>query len=354
MKRIDNKIYEVLKSKEIANTPELISDTIQKWGNNNKNVREHHESYFHKIKKEGSCGPIEKHPYIEKYVEDFDLSRKILLLGTFPPNSYMNNLELSNLPNPNVQSHKPIDFFYGNMPALWYYLFGLNNEQITVENIREKLSDLKMSITDVFAFVQRSIMKDGDDNQYVNIVLNSKVMDVFKESSKIDTIITTSGGLINLLTVHRKRSPPSTLNGFYWIIKTHFDTLSKIQISGQIDGKGDYFSFDKLGIENAVKQQNAGIIWWLKYGNKRIKVANLPSPSGARSRSIPRSIFYKKWVNFVAEKNGIPLPNMEELKKLREQYFPKHSKVFSSTPTNQYRKDVYSKVLNNTIHEIKL
>lgn len=348
MKRTDKTIHQVLENSEIANTPGLNSDTIRKWGNDNKNVREHYESYFHKIKNQGSCGPIEKHPYIEKYIQDFDLSRKILLLGTFPPNSYMNNLELSNLPNPNVESHKPIDFFYGNMTDLWYYLFDIDSEIITVAKIREKLRASEMSITDVFAYVQRRKMKSANDTYYKNIVLNKKLTGLFNSSSKVETIMTTSGMLTHLLNMNT----PNTITGFCWVLEQEFKDLSQFKISGSTDGNGEYFDFGKDGIEHALKQQNNGIIWWLKKGNQKIRIVNLPSPSPQSSRSIPRMNFYKKWVNYKAKENNIPLPTVTEAKGLTKQYFSKHPGVFSSTPTKQYRKDVYAKVLDNTIQEI--
>src|SRR5690606_18649715 len=131
---------------------------------------------------------IEKHPNIERYWEDFDLSRDILVLGPFPSGQY--------LTNPNL-----LDYYYADNPVLWDYLLELSGEQVTVENIRKELAERKISITDVYAYAQRRSFMIADPNTNLkNIVLNQSVADVFEEKYKIHSIFTLSGSLKNLYT----------------------------------------------------------------------------------------------------------------------------------------------------------
>ena len=112
MRRISIDLYEELIQNGVLSTPALLNDeAIREWGTNNNNVIRHYESYLDVYQQPDSIGPIEKHPYIEFYENDFDLSRRFLLLGTFPPSSYFNNLGLEGLPNVNIQPNNPLNYY---------------------------------------------------------------------------------------------------------------------------------------------------------------------------------------------------------------------------------------------------
>ena len=94
MKRINHRLYDLLIQSRLKSTPNLNDNDIRIWGQQINNVLLHYNSYLANCRSPNSFGPIEKHPYVDTYAKDFDLSRKFLLLGTFPPSSYFNNREM--------------------------------------------------------------------------------------------------------------------------------------------------------------------------------------------------------------------------------------------------------------------
>lgn len=337
--------YNFLLNNGILNTPILNDQSIRNWGNNPNNVIEHYDSYLLNNQAINSPGPIEKHPYIDLYTTDCDFQREALLLGTFPPSSYLNNMPLVNLPNPNVQNNKPTNYFYGNMNDLWDYLLGLSGNNVTVGNIQTLLKEKSISISDVFSYVQRKNMIKSEDKEYVNIVLNCDLKKIFDQESKIKTLLFTSGSLSNL-----RNNTTSALTGFRWILEDCCEGINNFTISGDIKGDGVFHPINAAGIQNAKIQQNGGIVWWLKFGAKKIRIINLPSPSPQASTGIPNSSFYKMWINYRAATNNIqPIGIGANL----NQYLNQFPQVFMQPYTKQYRREIYQMVLNNTINLIQ-
>jgi hypothetical protein len=344
MRKQDLKLYNFLIANEILNTPRLNDIDIRNWGVNWNHVYKHYSSYLLNIQEPNSAGPIEKHPYIELYAADCDFQKETLLLGTFPPSSYINNLPVDNLPNPNIQNNNPTHYFYGNMNDLWFYLFGLNGGAGTIQTIQESLNTHSLSISDVFAFVQRKKMINAFDSEYKNIILNCNLKGLFYPESKINTILFTSGNLNSFLS-----NTTSTLTGFRWILEDCCEGLNNFTISGDISGNGQYYPINALGIQNSITQQNDGIVWWLKSRTKKIRIINLPSPAPMAAHQMIGSSFFKKWINFKATANVIPPlvfgANVNEYLNL----FPE---TFTAPYTKQYRREIYQMVLSNTIHLI--
>ncbi|MBX3241189.1 MAG: hypothetical protein KIT80_16900 [Chitinophagaceae bacterium] len=347
MQRVKNDLYNKLIQHRIASTPVLNDNDIRIWGQQKNLVLQHYNSYLANCRTPNSFGPMEKHPYIDAYVNDFDPSRKFLLLGTFPPNSYFNNLGLTGLPNPNIQPNNPINYFYGNTADLWYYLFGLSEDQITIPVLQENLLNNNISISDVFAFVQRKVMNKANDSNYRNISVNCNLKMIFENDSKIETVLFTSGSLTSFLG-----NIPDTLIGFRWILEECLGGLNNFRITGDLEGVGPYFPLTVQGITNSVKQQRDGIVWWIKLGDKRIRMINLPTPSPLAALNIPGSPFYLKWVKYMAATNNLPLPSDTQINSLNRLYLPLYPTTFSEPYTKHYRQEVYSMALNNTLHLI--
>jgi hypothetical protein len=213
------------------------------------------------------------------------------------------------------------------MNSFWNYLFSTNQANITIPYLQQQLRNYDISISDVFAFVQRKVMINPNDKNYFNIVPNCMISRVFDESSSIDTILFTSGSLNSFLS-----NSVSTLTGFRWILEDCCGGLDAFTISGDISGKGPYYPINNASLQMAVQQQEGGIVWWLKSENKTIRIINLPSPAGQAAIPMVRSPFYHRWLNYKANRNE-PILN---------------------PPTVQYRQEVYQMVLNNTIHLIRL
>jgi len=341
MKKKDINCYNFLINNGVLNTPLLDDQSIRNWGQNLNNIITHYDSYLLNIQMPNSPGPIEKHPYIDLYATDCDFQREILLLGTFPPSSYLNNMPLINLPNPNVQINNPTNYFYGNMNDLWDYLFGLYGNDVSIGNIQALLNENRISISDVFTYVQRKNMINAYDTEYVNIVLNCNLKKIFYPESNIKTLLFTSGSLKKLIN-----NDTSALTGFKWILEECCQGLNNFTISGDITGNGVFYQINAEGIQNAVIQQNGGIIWWLKFGTKKIRIINLPSPARTASQKIPGSSFYNKWINHKATANQIQ-PNGLDANVI--QFLSQHPQVYIQPYTKQYRREIYQMVLNNTI-----
>jgi hypothetical protein len=344
MRKLNLKIYNFLNQNGILNTPLLNDQAIRNWGEDLNNVYEHYSSYLQNVQIPNSPGPIEKHPYIELYKDDCDFQRDTLLLGTFPPSSYFNNLPINHFPNPNVQNNNPTHYFYGNMDALWFYLFELEGAEVTIPSIQSLLKENSISISDVFTFIQRKKMNSASDNDLKNIVSNYNLKEIFNSNSKIKTVLFTSGRLSNFLN-----NNVSTLTGFRWILEECFDGLHHFTISGDINGNGEFYPINNVGIQNSLHQQNGGIIWWLKFGDKKIRIVNLPSPAGGAQMGMMTSSFFKKWMNFKANANGIPLcvedGNVME-------YLNEYPDIFLAPPTIYYRREIYQMFLDDNLHLI--
>jgi hypothetical protein len=325
MRKISLQLYNFLINNGLANTPAFTDQAFRNWGEDINNVYEHLDSYLGLIQEPNSPGPIEKHPYIDLYAADCDFQRNTILLGTFPPSSYLNNLPLNNLPNRNVQNNNPTHFFYGNMNSLWHYLFPANQGNITIPFLQQQLALHNISISDVFSFVQRKNMRSAADNDLKNIAVNCNLSRLFDSSSSIRTVLFTSGKLDSFLS-----NAVSTLTGFRWILEDCCGGRDAFTISGDISGNGPYYSINNAGLQMAVQQQEGGIVWWLKSENKTIRIINLPSPAGQAAIPMVNSPFYHRWLNYKANRNE-PIVN---------------------PPTVQYRQEVYQMVLNNTIHLI--
>jgi hypothetical protein len=330
--------------------PALKDAAFRAWGAIPTNVIAHYNSYLLNVRASGSFGPIEKHPYIDTYKSDFDLKRKFLLLGTFPPSTYFNNIPAlaPNLSNPNVGINTPLDYYYGNTKELWDYLLGLLDGAITVINIQLNLNTNQIAISDVFSFIQRKKMKDSSDTNLYNITVNCDLVKVFDTKSEIETILFTSGSLANFLS-----NTTSTLTGFRWILEECFiNGLENFEVSGTKDGAGPYYKINQEGINAAVNQQAGGIIWWLKKGKRKIRVINLPSPSGGANMRMFGTSFFLKWVNYMAIQNALTLPTPIQQQAIKSTYLTLYPQVFNTPYTKSYRRSVYEMVLNGTIHLI--
>lgn len=344
MHKQDFNHHNFLLANGVLNTPPFNELTIREWGENWNNISEHLSSYLLNIIQPNSHGPIEKHPYIDLYAADCDFQRELLLLGTFPPSSYINNLPVNNLPNLNIQNNNPTHYFYGNMNDLWFYLFGLNGAAITIPNIQAQLIATSMSISDVFSFVQRKKMNSALDSEYRNIISNCNIAKVFGSESKIHTILLTSGSLNSFIN-----KTTSTLTGLMWVLQDCLGGLHNFTITGDKFGNGPYHTLSKQGIQNAINQQENGIIWWLKSKKKKIRIINLPSPARTASIQMKTSPYFIKWLNYKANNNA--LPPIAANANLND-YLENYPGIFNHPYTIQYRQEVYQMVINNTVHLI--
>ncbi|MCF8214776.1 MAG: hypothetical protein K9I92_06435 [Chitinophagaceae bacterium] len=351
MKRLIPQLFNQLLQAGIANSPALLNkNSVLQWSNNgtiNQNVVEHLNSYlvnanFHQ---QNQQGPYEIHPYLAREEEHFDLNKRCLLLGTFPPNSYIRNIPgiVNPILNPNLANLPNVDFFYGNMASLWD-CFGIGNNP-GLDEILSFLYHNSISVSDVILGAQRKNFGNGADEEYRNIVLNDKLINVFNSNSKIENILFTSGKLSNLQLMlnGNLNAGVSALKGFIQILIDHHINF---EISGDITGNGIYYEFNDFGILASIAQQNNHLIWWIKTTKKKVRIINLPAPSGNANQQIPSAPLFFRWVTWVAIQHNIAPPVLGQ--NLMHDYLPQHN-IFIQPYTTQYKRDIYSLALNDLI-----
>ncbi len=330
-----------------AAAPAQLTDvSILEWSNNgqiNANVLDHQHSYL--PHPPALHGPYEIHPYIYREATQFDISRQFLLLGTFPPNSYLRNLQpLAAAANAHPQvGVGATDYYYGNTGNLWDF-FGVPG-QITAAAIRGFLTQNNIAISDVCLGLQRDIFSSPADARLFNILPNTLLCGILAPASTIDTILFTSGSLAsvpvdaagNINISHANRV--NTLNIFLHILKNN--CRCTITVSGQPNGNGVFRPLTIMGRNAAVLDKNGHIIWYLRVGQRTFKIINLPNPSMAIGM-IGSSLFYR-WVSHKANLNGLPIPPHANL----TDYMLQHPLVFQGRPTNQYRKEIYEMAIHN-------
>jgi hypothetical protein len=349
MLRIDIASSGFLNANAVANTPVFTDNSILGWSNNgniNNNVIAHLRRYLNSGFNRGNPGPYEIHPYIIREIASFDLNRKYLVLGTFPPNSYMHNLPaiapLAALNN-YISTPPNVDFFYGNLASFWN-LIGTTGPLNKI-NIIRYLAQNDISISDVILGAQRKENNSADDSRLFNILPNLDIKNIFDNSSKVETILFTSGSLRNVRFYANglfKIKEVTTLNYFLKIL-----LLSgfQIEISGQTDGNGVFHPFNNLGVQSSILQQAGHIIWWIKFGNKKMRIINLPSPSDRANLTIANSVFFKRWVNWKCTQNVIPTPPINA--NLLAGFLPGFPTIFTPPFTKQYKSEIYNLALNN-------
>jgi hypothetical protein len=150
--------------------------------------------------------PLEVHPYLEKY--PVDPSRKKLIIGTFPPISYIGDyIDYEGYFVGNMRIPQ-IPFFYGDQLSFWEFcadeelLIAINRFRApgfdkfkmrdAIVNYLERNS---ISVSDIITSCQRELV-DGKytekNNRLWNIKLNTSLIDTILEDNEITELIFTS------------------------------------------------------------------------------------------------------------------------------------------------------------------
>jgi len=287
-----------------------------------------HEQPVQKIK---DLPPIEWHPYDENLMVD----SKILLLGTFPPPSYL--IEKHDWYNDNklkaieIGSLPDIPYFYGNMSSLWKILeidlSGLDRLEKKHKIINE-LRNKDIHISDIILACQREILMDGEqgnksdnksnknrsaDSNLYNIVPNLRIIDNLLHFENLDRIIFTSSNW----DIQKKGAiaDNSSTMGIFLKILNHFyqvqaefnnnwynlNELSNNDLKQKLFVKYKKQSKKNKGInvEFGYKAPNFIKIRINKNGNsKELILIGLPSPSGMADQNLKNTIYFKLWKKY--------------------------------------------------------
>lgn len=342
MEKLNQALFNNLINGVIENCPReiLTNENILAWSENgiiNENCIAHLSSYL--INHGFVFGPYEIHPYILREINNFNLERKYLLCGTFPPNSYLHNIPILNplaIANPNVGNPPQLDFYYGNLIKLWR-LFNIPIP-INYASVSDFLDENSISISDTILGAQRAIFRDASDIQYNNIVLNFHLLNILNLESKIETLLFTSGSLKNI-HLNLNGNKLNALNSF---LKIFSNENLDLKISGQVNGLGNFMPLNTLNRNAEVIIQNNQIIWWLEIAGRKFRIINLPTP--ATSQGMMSSPFFLRWANWKLVSNGLAPINQNIRTMDQLQALPA---IFDPTPTNQYRKEIYDMAIHN-------
>lgn len=163
---------------------------------NGENIK---EKYFQNQKTVNieKVPPFEFHPYIFEN-EVPSNTHKTLILGTFPPPSYLhrNYIGISDknlLKGIDIDSAPLLYYFYGNRSSLWNIL-GLELDKNFID---QYLKEHRIFISDIILCAQRISLteKRAADSNYINIIPNIPIIKFLLESNNsIENIVFTSKG----------------------------------------------------------------------------------------------------------------------------------------------------------------
>ena len=139
--------------------------------------------------------PIELHPYLNKYPVEKD--RMMLIIGTFPPFSYVGNLLKEKNEHVGNIGIPQINFFHGNELALWRYFANdsIRYNVYTINSVNKFMKEKSISITDIILACQRRMINGKyttNDKDLYNIILNLDLIDVLKNPNSIKKLLFTN------------------------------------------------------------------------------------------------------------------------------------------------------------------
>jgi hypothetical protein len=289
--------------------------------------------YFHNTDSEKvkQTPPFEWHPYLELS----NIDNPNIIIGTFPPSSYLrsqyhNNKEILSVLNKLTIEPTPImDFFYGNLATFWKIL-GIEigeqqNREDKIANVKNFLNSNRIGITDIVTSCQRENIKSPSDKDLLNVIINKELILNLTTTNQSKRLIFTSGDWeigVNNPNTGKVRSKFSAFSLF----------LEAIQmLKGRIYFKiGNEFvvANDKKSAKN-IKMLGQNILitfkWEIGENSSQEHVAVLmPSPSAITSRTFMNMFDFKKWLRWRNEEafqtikileNEINLLSKEEKKK---------------------------------------
>lgn len=262
--------------------------------------------------------PFEWHPYLELS----NLENPNIIIGTFPPSSYLKaqyhtNERILNILNElTIEKRPSIDFFYGNLGTFWKILgieIGVQqNREDKKEIVQNFLIDNRIGITDVITSCQRDNIKSPSDKDLLNVIINIGLIDYLTSSKKPKRLIFTSGDWevgVNNPNTGKVRSKYSAFSLF----------LEAIQMLG---GKISFKVGNEFVIANDLKSakiikklgQNILITFKWKIGeNSSLEhlAVLMPSPSAITAITFMNMFDFKKWLRWRNEEAFQTLKTLE-------------------------------------------
>jgi hypothetical protein len=239
--------------------------------------------------------PFEWHPY--KEMEDFN--KPIIIVGTFPPPSYLRSnykdtdrlLQLFN--NIGPKQNPELDFFYGNKNSLWNIL------GIEKNNVKNYLKSNNIGISDIINSCQRNNINSSSDKDLKNIIINKELIEYLTNKNETKQLVFTSGAWdvgVNYPKTGRVKPKFSAFSLFLETIK---------MLGGSIEFKVSekWVKLDDICSARIIRKIRQNIIINLKWEIGSIKSPDykallLPSPSSITDRSFMKMLIFKKWLKW--------------------------------------------------------
>jgi len=269
---------------------------------------------------------IAKTPFIEwhPYINDSSLNERILLLGTFPPPSYLipkygwdENPKLKLI---KIGSKPEVDYFYGNMSSLWKILNididGLDNLKKRDKIIKE-LKNKGIGISDIILACQRKHLSNSEkrssDNNLLNIVPNFDVINKIFDSKKIERIVFTSANwdMQKKGKIDDKKSTmgyflKSIYQSFQMEIKLNNIWINPIDLCNEDTKHRLYLKYRNQDKVLKFKAPNfLEIRIHHKGQSKNLILIGLPSPSRAANTNLKNTAYFKLWKKYTENKKRV-------------------------------------------------
>lgn len=260
--------------------------------------------------------PFEKHPYITENI--IQKNKKTLLLGTFPPPSYLHNQYQSlsdgtkKLNGINIDSAPLLYYFYGNKGSLWDKI----NLELDIEMIKSYLDRNCIQISDIILFTQRESWIKGraSDDNFCNTIPNFPLLEnLLNTENSIENLVFTSMGwklkgrkpkqkmeAIKTISFH------DNINSAVSIFLRSIHSL-RLKIEFQKPGVNEKIEFIPVNYQK-IEEFYDLFAFYIFINDRRFLLCLGNSPSGNAMKTIDTKTF-KKWIHFKFGDKGIQILN---------------------------------------------
>lgn len=271
-----------------------------------------------------SC-PQEIHPYIDKYKKDMPTKPAGVIIGTFPPASYLitdfkeTQPELTTvMVNSETLCTPPqLNFYHGNKNSLWNFIEGCSTT--SVKYIIQFLQEKNWAYADIIYSCSRKKITNTKDAVLQNVVPNVELIHRLLNSESITHLWFTSSGTFN------KKGIEVTKNGLVNITggQAYNVFLRTLQLLGY-QPKVSLNNVNFCDISTNNKQKLTSLYkhitcHYLKFNNRTFTVYTGPSPSQGANISLARHPNYEKWRSLPRNSN-IPQPTITYRKEIYDSF----------------------------------
>lgn len=247
-----------------------------------------------------SC-PQEIHPYLDKYKKDMLTNPAGVIIGTFPPASYLipdfkitqPELTIVMVNGETLCTPPQLNFYHGNKNSLWTFIEGCSTT--SVKDIIQFLQEKNWAYADIIYSCSRKKITNTKDADLQNVIPNVELIHYLLNTESITHLWFTSSGTFNKKGIEVSKNGLVNITGG----QAYNMFLRTLQILGY-QPKVSKNKVDFCDISTCNKQTLISIFkhitcHYLKFKNKTFTVYTGPSPSQGTNTSLVCQPNYKKW-----------------------------------------------------------